>query len=466
MRSRLQHNSLAYVVMLFSILFCSSTAFAQTTSFTYQGRLTDGGTPANGNYDLQFALWNSLSGGAQVGAPQTLNTVAVSNGVFTVSLDFGASAFPGASRFLEISARPAGSGSFTLLSPRQPITSTPYAVRSAAATNADAATNATNASQLGGVAASQYVQTNDSRLSDARPPTSGSSNYIQNTTVAQTASMNITGTSTIGEAISAGVLSNAQLSVRGGSVGGIRGESLTSVGVYGIGQIGVRATGTSFFSGNTTPLPPNVGPGVAIGYTGGAGPNQGGFIFAYSYFSNTPQDLFLNHPGGRVGIGTTTPLQTLHVAGRARIGSIPTEPSGAHVCFNVDGDLLNCGASSLRLKTNVKPFVGGLDIIRRLRPISFDWKNGSGHDIGLGAEDVAQVAPSLIFNNDKGEVAGVKYERLNLLLINAVQEQQAQIQQQRELIERQQALTGRQQRELNALKKLACRSYRRARVCR
>jgi Chaperone of endosialidase len=466
MRS-LTNNSLASVVMLFSILFSASTALGQTASFTYQGRLTDGGTPANGNYDLQFALWDSQTSGNQIGNTQTINSVVVSAGVFTVSLDFGANAFPGASRFLEISARLSGSGSFTLLSPRQPITSTPYAVRSATATNADAAGNATNASQLGGVAASQYVQTNDSRLSDSRPPTAGSSNYIQNTTLAQTASMNIMGTATIGDAISAGVPSNAQLSVRGGAVGGIRGESITSVGVYGIGQIGVRATGTSFFSGNTTPLPPNVGSGVAIGYLGGAGPNQGGFIFAYTYLNlDIPQNLILNHPGGNVGIGTTTPAQTLHVAGRARISSIPTEPAGAHVCFNVDGDLLNCGASSLRLKANVKPFDGGLDIIRRLRPISFDWKDGRGHDIGLGAEDVAKVAPSLTFNNDKGEVAGVKYEKLNLLLINAVQEQQTQIQQQRELIERQQALAVRQQQQLNALKKLACRSHRRARVCR
>ena len=195
----------------------ASAAFAQTSSFTYQGRLTDSGTPANGNYDLQFALWDSLSGGAQVGSTQTLNTVAVSNGVFTVSLDFGASAFTGASRFLEISARPTG-GSFTLLTPRQQVTSTPYAIRSANASSADTATNATNATnaatatnatQLGGIAASQYVQTNDSRLSDARPPTPGSSNYIQNTASAQASSnFNISGNGTAGGTLS-GNLVNA-----------------------------------------------------------------------------------------------------------------------------------------------------------------------------------------------------------------------------------------------------------------
>src|SRR2546425_3745386 len=173
-------NSFLMFTMILAILFGAAVAFAQTSSFTYQGRLTDGGTAANGNYDLQFALFDSLSGGAQVGSTQTLNTVAVSNGVFTVSLDFGANAFNGANRFLEISARPSGAGSFTLLTPRQQITSTPYAVRSTSAASADTATNATNASQLGGVAANQFVRTNDARLSDSRPPTPGSTNYIQN----------------------------------------------------------------------------------------------------------------------------------------------------------------------------------------------------------------------------------------------------------------------------------------------
>ena len=48
-------------------LFATNAA-AQTTAFTYQGRLTDGGTSANGNYDLQFVLWDSSSGGSQIGS--------------------------------------------------------------------------------------------------------------------------------------------------------------------------------------------------------------------------------------------------------------------------------------------------------------------------------------------------------------------------------------------------------------
>ncbi len=55
-------------------------------------------------------------------------------------------------------------------------------------------------------------------------------------------------------------------------------------------------------------------------------------------------------------------------------------------------------------------------------------------DIGLGAEDVAKVAPSFAITDSKGEIAGVKYDRLNILLINAVKEQQQQIERQQKQI--------------------------------
>src|SRR5438874_13758866 len=94
-------DSFQLVAIVMLVLLGTSVASAQTSSFTYQGRLTDGGTAAIGNYDLQFALWDSISGGSQIGSTQTLNTVAVSNGVFRVTLDFGANSFTGANRFLE-----------------------------------------------------------------------------------------------------------------------------------------------------------------------------------------------------------------------------------------------------------------------------------------------------------------------------------------------------------------------------
>jgi hypothetical protein len=102
------------------------------TAFTYQGRLMDGANPANGSYDLQFALFDALSGGAQVGSPLVKSAIPVADGLFTVSLDFGAGVFAGDKRWLEIGVRPGGSGGeFTTLAPRQELTPTPNATFSA-----------------------------------------------------------------------------------------------------------------------------------------------------------------------------------------------------------------------------------------------------------------------------------------------------------------------------------------------
>lgn len=138
-------NSSLRNVLTVYLLLNVQTLTAQTSAFTYQGRLNDNGTPANGNYDLQFALKDAASAGNTVSTPITVAPVAASNGVFTVTLDFTASAFTGAARWLEIGVRTNGSGSpYTTLTPRQPITSTPYAVRAISATTATTATTASS----------------------------------------------------------------------------------------------------------------------------------------------------------------------------------------------------------------------------------------------------------------------------------------------------------------------------------
>ena len=104
-----------------------STLLAQGTAFTYQGRLNDGPNPADGTYHLRFTLFDALTVGNQVGPPLTNSPVNVSNGLFTVTLDFGAN-FPGADRWLEIGVRTNGVATFTNLVPRQKITPSPYAI--------------------------------------------------------------------------------------------------------------------------------------------------------------------------------------------------------------------------------------------------------------------------------------------------------------------------------------------------
>ncbi|MBK8813852.1 MAG: tail fiber domain-containing protein [Acidobacteria bacterium] len=166
---------------------------AQTSGFVYQGKLQDGGIAANGTYQFEFKLYDGISGGSQIGQTITNLTATVTNGIFAVNLDFGANSFSGAARFLEIGVRLNGSGQpYTLLTPRQSVTSTPYAVRSL---NANQANIAIDAANLGGIPAAQYVITTDPRMSDDRNPLPNSPNYIQNSQNQQASSnFNISGT--------------------------------------------------------------------------------------------------------------------------------------------------------------------------------------------------------------------------------------------------------------------------------
>jgi hypothetical protein len=118
-----------YVILLIAF---STTVFAQTTAFTYQGRLTDASGSSSGSYLFEFKLFDAASNGSLI---DTLTGVPanVTNGIFTVELNFtAANAFDGGDRYLEIAVKrstdPPGTA-YTTLTPRQRITSVPYAVR-------------------------------------------------------------------------------------------------------------------------------------------------------------------------------------------------------------------------------------------------------------------------------------------------------------------------------------------------
>jgi hypothetical protein len=126
-------NLLAYSFLALGLLTLTSmplsTAIAQGTAFTYQGQLTDGGSPANGNYDIRFYLYDSATGGSVLAGPVTNAPVPVTNGYFTVMIDFGPGAFTGSSNWLDVGVRTNGSPTaYTSLIPRQQLTPTPYAV--------------------------------------------------------------------------------------------------------------------------------------------------------------------------------------------------------------------------------------------------------------------------------------------------------------------------------------------------
>lgn len=116
--------------------FIANSAPAQGTAFTYQGRLQSNGSPASGIYNLTFTLYDVSTGGSSVAGPVTNNAVNITNGLFTVMVDFGSTVWNGQTNWLQVGVETNGATSpFTPLLPRQQLTPAPYAIYSETASN-------------------------------------------------------------------------------------------------------------------------------------------------------------------------------------------------------------------------------------------------------------------------------------------------------------------------------------------
>lgn len=140
--------TLTALFAVLALLLATESALAVGTAFTYQGQLQDGGQPADGTFDLEFRLYDGPDpvSATELGV-DAKNGVAVSGGVFTVTLDFG-DQFDGTERWLEIGVKAAGEPAFTYLSPLQALTAAPYALY---------ASSAGDAGTLGGMGAGMFV---------------------------------------------------------------------------------------------------------------------------------------------------------------------------------------------------------------------------------------------------------------------------------------------------------------------
>ncbi len=705
-----------FIVFTVVMLSCASIS-AQTTAFTYQGSLQNGGTPANGNYDLEFKLFDLAVAGAQQGSTLQRLNVVVTNGVFTVSLDFGAGTLPGADRFLDISVRTASGGAFTPLTPRQKVNSAPYAVKSLNAASADSVTVAGVPSGSG-----NYIQNGTSPQASSNFSISGNGLIGGNIgigTSAPTERLHVVGnglfTGTlnaynlktpafntfVGNSAGAANTTGGQNVFMGqaagadnttgsnnvfvGRVSGVGNATesnntfvgfatyATSPGINNSTAIGANATvsssnslilgaaGTNVGIGTTAPterlhvvgnglftggltvngplyatLPPdsssyiqnqkaapqassnfNISNDGFINGSGGVGTSSNTFLGTPARFTvvqqqpgqwaghigtnnfaagnsfgllldagtnstddafrirnqsgtsqffsvkgngfvglgtanpnshfhlqaNAPQGFAIqmentdtakrfyfgnygtvgggNHwpgldsantsflyaentlvfttPGGimfsgsttaehmriaangNVGIGgVTEPTSTLQVNGQGRFSTVRIDNYVGGQSFalctsnsGVNQFLIGQCSSSLRYKTNVRPFGKGLEILGRLMPISFDWKESGIQDIGFAAEDVEKTAPILTFRDDKGEVEGVRYNQLSAVIVNSIKEQQTQIEalqntnaQQKAAIESQQRKNDELRKEVDELKAVVCSIKTDAEICK
>jgi hypothetical protein len=120
---------------------------------------------------------------------------------------------------------------------------------------------------------------------------------------------------------------------------------------------------------------------------------------------------------GNVGIGTSSPTVKLQVSGDIIANSIG-------------------GSSDLRFKTNIRPVTNALDKIKALRGVYFNWNQnefpdrqfGSNVELGFIAQEVEKIIPEIVTKDKTNEeYRSVKYDKLVALLVEAIKEQQKQI---------------------------------------
>jgi hypothetical protein len=167
------------------------------------------------------------------------------------------------------------------------------------------------------------------------------------------------------------------------------------------------------------------------------------------------RNLVLQSGGGNVGIGTTSPSHKLHVNGVV-----------AGVGPYVD-------ASDLRYKRDIRTIPGALAKVLALRGVTFDWRREefpqlnftSGRSVGFIAQEVERVVPEAVTRDSAG-FRSVAYAHLAPVLVEAVKEQQAQLERQQEQLRRQQAELEQQRRQIEGLRRLVCRDHPNAEVCK
>ncbi len=146
---------------------------------------------------------------------------------------------------------------------------------------------------------------------------------------------------------------------------------------------------------------------------------------------------------GNVGIGTTNPTVKLDIQGdiavRGQVYSIPMPSSGQNnaVCYNSTWEFFGYCTSLRAEKKDIKDLDFGLDLAMKLRPVTFQWKDSAGIDIGFIAEEVEAIDPILASHNEDGKLIGVKYNRFSAMLVKAVQELKADNDDLRALVDQQ-----------------------------
>ncbi len=423
-------------------LALAAHAQAQTplgTGFTYQGRLDQSGSPANGTYDLQFALFNAAAAGAQVGTTQCADNVPVVDGLFTVTLDFGAQ-FNGEERWLGIGVRAdaspgnCGSGVYTPLAPRQAMSAAPYAlkVRGIDGHSLDAAdgspVDAVLVDDAGAVGIANATPT--AQVPNARLRVGGGHVVVDNNF--GFFSVNGAGTG-LGAGVDTTTFDDLQFFAGGAP----------RFWVLDTGQVGI---GTETPQGKLDIEVGTGGANLQVFEDSGGVPTlrsvQGLFPGALRLRAGVefrPHTGALNNAGFVIWNEANTAMNSVFTANgtsffRGGPVAVGTNDAGGFL-FAVNGTAAKPGGGSwsvfsdTRLKSNIEPMRGTLDRLLSLRGYTFEYRPEAveqrfalpGTQIGLLAQEVEMVFPDWVSQ----DAAGYKYvtERATTaLMVEALRE--------------------------------------------
>ncbi len=150
-------------------------------------------------------------------------------------------------------------------------------------------------------------------------------------------------------------------------------------------------------------------------------------IFVVATSSGTA--LVINRSNGYVGVGTTTPTGQFSVNGSVFLKNISISAAGdSAICSTLGGEIrlalgqTDCIMSSARYKESISDLDQGLDIIRRLRPVSYNYIGLEGRHVGFIAEEVDKIDPRLVARDPEGIIRSVRYSETVAILARAIQE--------------------------------------------
>ena len=246
------------------------------------------------------------------------------------------------------------------------------------------------------------INSNDTEIASI---TAATSSYLQNTTDTLTGDLTVTGTITaqefVSELVSSSVIYESG-STKFGDDTGDRHDFTGSLNVSGSSNI-VGALAISGFADVSASLAAAVaGPGIQ-NLVEDTTPQLGGKL-----------DLNSKHLSGSLVLsGSFTGTDTMFVDG----------------IISASGDIIAFASSDERLKDNIIPIDDALNKLNQIGGYEFDWNSDSehsGHDVGVIAQEIEKVLPELVVDRKDGYKA-VRYDKIVALLINAIKEQQLQI---------------------------------------